>query len=258
MNFFQASGFIRYLIISKSRSGHGVHSPFVFDLVSRVFRNKINNDVVCCIEETRKRLLRDERIIEAEDHGTGQKLERLRKVSVIARNSAIPQKYGILLSRLASEYGRGAVLELGTSLGISTMYLAAGSPASRVYTVDACGECQSVAYENYRKAGFTNIENITGTFDLVLPGLSGIRPGFVFIDGDHRKEALLENFSILAEQADPETVIAIDDIYLSRGMSDAWNDIKQHANVSFTVDVFRMGLVFFKKGITRNSYVIRY
>lgn len=260
MNIFQVKSFIRYLILSRHRKGHGIHSPFVFDLVSRVFRNKISRDVVCSIETVRKRLQRNYTTINVNDFGAGGSRKKNRKVSEIAHNSAIPKKYGILLSNLAFEYGRGTILELGTSLGISAMYMAAGNDDSIVYTIDGCSECHAIASENYIQTGILNIQNITGSFDSVLPDVVGtsIKPGFIFIDGDHRKEALLRNFSLIAENAGSETVIAIDDIYHSREMNEAWNEICNDENVSFTIDVFRMGIVFFRKGMTRNSYIIRY
>lgn len=262
MNFYQASKYLEYLVFSGHRKGHGIHSPFIFDIVSKIFRNKTQSEIVCKIEKIRKKLLHNQKLINVNDLGAGQyrNSSKTRKVSDIAKYSAVPQKYGILLSNLAAEFGSHSIIELGTSLGISAMYLAASCPEGRVYSVEGCGECAELAKENLEEAGFLNVNVINASFDSVLPGFAaeGIKPGMVFIDGNHRKEPTLRYFEQLAEISGEKTVFVIDDIYYSREMSEAWTEIKHSANVSATIDIFRMGIVFLNRNVTRNHYKIRY
>ena len=262
MIFFRAVKYLRYIFLARHRRGHGIHSPFIFDLVSRVFRNKTDGHVVCNIEKVRKRLLSDRRLLTINDLGSGKdrRTTNIRKVSEIARNSPVPSKYGQLLSNLASEFGKSAILELGTSIGISTMYISNGSPESVIYTIEGSDEIALIAVRNFTEAGLNNIISLIGSFDEMLPVVfgKGIKPGMVFIDGDHRKEAVLRYFSKIAEVSDNNTVIVIDDIYHSREMEEAWNVIKLNENVSVTVDVFRMGIVFFRRGINHHNYIVRY
>lgn len=261
MNFHQLLEYVEYLLFSRHEKGHGIHSPLVYDLVSRVFRNKIHSGIVLRIEMIRKRLLKDHRVININDLGAGQdRRSKQRKVSEIVRYSAINKKYGTLLSNLASEFGKPSILELGTSFGISSMYMAASSPDSTVYTIEGCAECAAVAAENFREAGLTNIVQFTGSFDKVIPEVikKAISPGLIFIDGNHRKEPTLKYFFQLSEAYDGEFVIVIDDIHYSKGMAEAWETIKYSANVSATIDIFRMGIVFVGSKITRNHYSIRY
>jgi predicted O-methyltransferase YrrM len=262
MNFFHASKYVEHLILSQNRKGHGIHSPFVFDLVSRIFRNKTGNDVVCSIEKIRKQLISDRREITVNDLGSGpaKRKKSIRKVSDIAKYSAIPAKYGRLMYNMASEFGKNEIVEFGTSLGISTMYLASGAPSSKVYTMEGCAECAKIAAENFNTAGLDNITLMTGAFESSLPILKGknIKPGLVFIDGNHKREPVLSYFNEMAEISGNETVIVIDDIYDSPGMEEAWNEIKKHPRVSVTVDIFRMGMVFFREGIVHNHYKISY
>ena len=261
MNFFRIK-YLRYLLFSRHRSGHGIHSPFLFDLVSRVFRNKTDHHVVLMIENIRKKNISDDRIISVTDLGAGSSRMKSssRKVSDIVRCSAVPEKYGILLWRMAKESGHRDIVELGTSAGISTMYLACGSPDSAVYTIEGCQATAEIAGENFKMAGIKNITLLTGSFDDNLPELSEkqVRPGLVFIDGNHRKEPTVRYFMQMADISDKETVIIIDDIHSSGEMEEAWLAIKKHERVSLTVDIFRMGFVFFREGINRFDYVIRY
>jgi len=262
MIFFRAIKYLKYILLSKHRKGHGIHSPFVFDLISRVLRNKIDPDIVFSIEKVRKRLISDNRSIIVKDLGSGsEKLKtNLRKVSDIARYSPIPRKYGVFLSNMATEFGEPLIVELGTSLGISTMYMATACTSAIVNTVEGCPATSEIAKENFTEAGIRNIEVFTGSFDEVLPVIitSNNKPGLVYIDGDHRKEPVINYFSHIAEISDSKTVIIIDDIHYSREMEEAWNEIKKYDKVSLTIDIFRMGIVFFREGISYNNYIIRY
>ena len=262
MIFFKATKYLKYILFSRYRNGHGVHSPFVYDLVSRVFRNKTDPDIVCYIEKVRKRLISDRRSIIVKDLCSGsEKLEtNLRKVSDIARYSSVPVKYGVLLSNLAAEFGKPLIVESGTSFGINTMYLAASCPDTIVYTIDDCPSTAEIAKQNFNKAELYNIKIFTGSLDEFLPEITntGINPGLVFIDGNHQREPVVNYFNRIAKISDNKTVIIIDDIYYSREMEEAWNEIKQNEKVSITVDIFRLGIVFFREGINHNDYIIRY
>jgi len=262
MIFFGASKYLKYILLSRHKKGHGIHSPFIFDLVSRVFRNKIDYDIVCSIRKVRKRLISDRRSIVVNDLGAGSEKFKtnIRKVSDIARYSPIPAKYGALLSNLASEFGKPFIVELGTSFGISTMFMAAYCPDVMVYTIEGCPAIAEIADQNFNDAGLTNIKLLTGSFDEALPLVAetGIKPGLVFIDGNHRKDPVLKYFNHMAELSDNKTVIVIDDIYYSKEMEEAWAEIKLNERISVTVDIFRMGIVFFRDGISHHDYTIRY
>jgi len=262
MNLSLALKYLNYLLFSRHGKGHGIHSPFIFSIVSGVFRNKIDPDVVLTIESIRKKNLSDARTINILDLGAGSSMmkKNIRRVSEIARYSSVPVKYGVLLARMAAEFGKPAVVEFGTSLGISTMYLASGCPESVIYTMEGCQETALIARDNFNDAGLRNIKLLTGSFDSLLPEIKNlkVKPGLVFIDGNHREEPLMKYFSTMSDISGPETVIIIDDIHTSEEMESAWNRIRQHENVSFTVDIFRMGMVFLRKGISHIDYIIRY
>jgi predicted O-methyltransferase YrrM len=254
--------YLRYILLSHHKRGHGIHSPFVYDLVSRIFRNKIDPGIVSIVEGARRRMIADTRSINIHDLGSGSKLagSTEKRVSDIARRSPVSPKYGALLSNMAAEFGKPFILELGTSLGISTMYMAASCKNSPVSTIEGSPEIASVARQNFKDAGLINITLLEGSFDEVLPQLaaSGVKPGLVFIDGNHRREPVLRYFKEIAEMSDNSTVIIIDDINYSKEMAEAWEEIKLNEKVSVTIDIFRMGILFFREGINHNNYIIRY
>ncbi len=254
--------YMGYLMFSGHWKGYGIHSPFVFDVVSRIMRNKTDRDIVLKIENIRKKNLSDDRVISIQDLGAGSSKMKnnLRRVSDITAYSAVSRKYGRLLSNMASEFGKPDIVELGTSLGISTLYLATACPDSTIYTIEGCSATAKIADENFKSFGINNVNLIQKSFDEAIPDIyrKSVKPGLVFIDGNHRKEPTLKYFEQLADMSDNKTVIIIDDIHSSGEMEEAWTLIKNYEKVTITIDIFRMGLVFFKKGMSRYNYVIRY
>jgi predicted O-methyltransferase YrrM len=262
MIFSRTLKLLNYYMFSGHRKGHGIHSPFIFTLISEVFRNKIDPNVVLTVESIRKKNLSDTRTIDVLDLGAGSSRmkNKTRSVSEIARYSSVPHKYGVLLASMASEFGKPAIVEFGTSLGISTLYMASGCPEAVVYTMEGCPETGRKATENFNEAGLKNIKLMNGSFEVLLPEFKkmNLRPGLVFIDGNHREEPLMKYFNTMADISTSDTVVIIDDIHSSEEMENAWGNIKQHEDVTFTIDIFRMGLVFFRGGMQHIDYTIRY
>jgi len=262
MSFYIIKKYLHYKLFSSHKRGHGIHSPFVFELIEKVFRNKTVPVVVLDIEKRRDQLKADKRLISVNDLGKGSKRIKgnLRKISDIAKYSSTPAKFGRILTNLAASFGDRGILELGTSLGISTMYLAAGQREGRVHTIEGCSETLSVARENFANCGFNGIKSYSGSFDEMIPEFCKERltPGVVFIDGDHRKESVIRYFEKVKEFTDDRSVIIFDDIYASSEMGEAWEIIKKDKRTSISIDIFRFGIVFFRSGMTRSDYVIRY
>ncbi len=262
MDYSAIWSFIRYFIFARHRRGHGIHSPFVFNLVSKVFRNKTDPAIVFNIESIRKELLSSPASVCVNDLGAGPERVKtnIRKVSDIARYSSVPRKYGILLSNLSAEFGKPAILELGTSLGISAMYMASSATDITVHTIEGCSATAAIASANFLKAGIDNIKIYNEPFDKVVPRLKNEMPspGLVFIDGNHRKEPVVRYCREIARFTGDQTVIVIDDIHMSEEMESAWKEVMKMEKVTLAIDIFRMGLLFFSKGLNGGYYTIRY
>jgi predicted O-methyltransferase YrrM len=265
MIFRRALKYLNYKLLSKHREGHGIHSPFVFDLINRVLRNNIDADIVNTIEKIRRKLIADKRIISFLDLGSGSD-KRSRKpekrsvgISEIASRSPVTPKYGAFLAKMAKEFGDPLIIELGTSFGISTMYMAAACKNVKILTIEGSSEIAQIARQNFIEAGLKNISLIEGSFEEIISDFTDdMKPGMVFIDGNHRKKPVIQYFNKIADISGRGTVVIIDDINYSSEMEEAWKEIKLHEKVSVTIDIFRMGICFFREGINPNNYVIRY
>lgn len=241
---------------------HGVHSPFVFDLYHQVILHDGNYYTYPLLEALRKELLQNDRTILVTDFGAGPKagLKKERKISYIARTSAKPAKYAQLLFRLLNRFKPKVVFDLGTSLGITTSYLAKGNQEAQVYTFEGCPAIAAEAKANFHKLKIQNVQQAIGNLDETLPQqLKAVSQlDFVFFDGNHRYEPTMRYFEACLEKHHEDSVFVLDDIYWSADMTRAWQEIKQHPQVLQTVDLFYIGLVFFRKSQPKEHFTLLY
>lgn len=253
--------YIGFLLTSRGKRGFGIHSPFVFNLVTRVFNGQAHRSSFRAIEQQRKRLRSDNRTIEIKDFGTGLRgtKKSVRKISVIAKTSLKSPKQARLLFRLAQHVHAENILEIGSSLGITTSYLSKVSKEKTVFTLEGCPNISVLAKQTFDKLCISNIELVTGEFGQTLPKVLNQMPApdFIFFDGNHQKESTIQYFELCNAYKHEGTVFVFDDIYLNPGMKEAWKIIKNHPEVSVTIDVFYMGLVFFRKGLSKQNFKVR-
>ena len=204
--FQLAKKYLHYYITASNGKGHGIHSPFVFDFIKNVLRDKRQYDWYDIIETGRKKLLKQPAQIEVEDFGAGSAVIKTNKrmVKDIAASSLKSKKYAQLLYRIVKYYKPETIVELGTSFGVTTSYLAAGNTRGKVYTVEGSPAIAEIARKTFESVDLKNIELTTGDFNDTLSALL-IKLNTVdlaFIDGNHRKEPTLNYFKQLFNQLD--------------------------------------------------------
>lgn len=251
--------YLRHQIIAQSLDA--VHPPFLFELYSEVIRNRHPYYAFLKIEALRNVLLNSNEILETIDLGAGSHLlsSKRKKVSDIAKSYAKRPLYAQLLFRLANHFKSKNILELGTSLGLSSLYLAMQNSKARVITLEGDPQTAAYARRNFERMRVNNIEVVTGHFDDTLQkALHRLgKVDLVFFDGNHRKAPTLAYFHECLKHADEQTVFIFDDIHWSRGMQEAWEEIGQHERVTSTADLFHIGLVFFRKELTKQHFILR-
>ncbi|UAY52434.1 O-methyltransferase [Ferruginibacter albus] len=261
--FKLAKKYLHYYFTASNGKGHGVHSPFVFDFIIKVLQDKEQYDCYQQIEVVRKQLISNTQIIHVDDFGAGSTVmkQNERKVSDIARSSLKPKKYAQLLFRIIQYYKPQTIVELGTSLGITTSYLALGNDNATVYTCEGAPAVASIAEQNFDQLKVKNIEIAQGNFDETLPSvLTKIKNiDFAFVDGNHRKEPTLKYFHQLLQYSGDHTILIFDDIHWSKEMEEAWHEIQQHEAVTLTIDLFFIGIVCMKTDFkVKQHFSIRY
>lgn len=261
-NAFRMSvGYILHQITSGNH--HDAHSPFLYSLLTEGIYAKENNTQFNVIEERRKSLLKDNTSITVTDFGAGSSINNKpvqRTAKEITSRFAKSPGFCRLLFRIVKFMKPGIIVELGTSMGLSTMYLAAGNPESKVYSLEGCPETARRAIQNFEACGYTNISCITGDFDATLDPLlkkTG-KVDLLFIDGNHTYEATLRYFRMVLPWLSSKSVIIFDDINWSSGMQKAWNEIISGKEVTLSVDFYIVGLTFFDTALSKQHFKMRY
>jgi predicted O-methyltransferase YrrM len=261
--FQLAKKYIRYWLTAANGKGHGVHSPFVFDFIKFVLRDK--KDYYCYgpIEQLRQQLLQNSDVIEVEDFGAGSTVikSNRRVVKAMAASSLKPKKFAQLLFRIVNKYQPQTIVELGTSFGITTSYLASGNNKALVYTCEGAASIAHIAQQNFSALGLNNIILLQGDFAKTLPVLldSLQQIDLAFVDGNHRKAPTLNYFEQLLPKTTAQSILIFDDIHWSAEMEEAWAAIKAHPAVTLTIDLFFIGLVFVNEDFkVKQDFVVRF
>ena len=287
---YRAKSWLRHQLTAWNTGGEGVHSPYLFEWVRMVMMDKNAYYIWGEIERCREKMLRDERELEFVDYGSAIKSRSLesgseavcrleyrdtRRVRDIARRSLAKRKYAQMLSRLVNwlgashslENGSGTacslefrgltIVELGTSLGVTTAYMAAMDSRNRVVTFEGCEAVANIAKENWKALNINNIECRVGKIDAEQLTRDIEHLDVAFIDANHTYEGTCKYFDILAGKVREKSVIVVDDIHHSEEMEKAWKTICADERVTSTIDLYQMGLVFFDKHYWKRNYKMR-
>lgn len=258
LQFF--TDYLKHQLTAKTR--HGTHSPFVYKLADEVIYDFSAKSEYKDIEAQRKKLLNDRQLIEVTDLGTGSLLKqnRLKKIRQITKRSLKSSRLAQLVYRIAHSCKPTNVIELGTGLGLTTAYLSKAQPSVEILTMEGCPQTANIACRAFNDLGLKNITVQVGDFNDLLPKVlaATTKLDFVLIDGNHTKEATLNYFEWCLPKATEETLLIVDDIYWSKEMKEAWKEIKAHPKVAITVDLFWIGLVFFRKGQAKEHFKLKF
>ena len=248
----------------RSKGAHGIHSPFIFELYTKVIACKKHYHFWEELAFVRGNFLKNEQTINIMDYGAGSKLLKgkkgnRRKIKHIVKYSVSSPKKSQLLFKLIDWFKPAIALELGTSLGINTLYMASASRNTHLFSLEACPRHVEIARNLVYSYSF-NIEIILGKIECTLPVLLNKLSilDFIFFDANHTYQSTFQYFKWCVEKINPESIMVIDDIYWSEEMKKVWKEIQKHPKVHLTIDLFDIGLVFFRKKQEKEHFLLRY
>ncbi len=250
--------YIKYLFLSKSK--YSIHSPFVYDFVTKGLEPSISVEYSQKLNAFRNDLLDDNTVIEVSDFGAGSKVfkSNQRKICKIAKYASISKNKANLLQKIICYFKPIQILELGTSLGIGSAAMRIVAPHAKISSIEGCPQTASKAKEYFQKHQVKNISILTGKFSSLLPKLCQKNTfDLIYFDGNHQKKATLEYFNTALQSIHNDSLFIFDDIHWSTGMEEAWNSIKKHSKVTLSIDLFHIGIVFFRKEQVKQDFVIR-
>ena len=267
---YRVRTWLRHYLTAWNTGGEGVHSPYLFEWVRMVMSDKHAYRIWNDIERVRAQMLASKEVVEFVDYGSGKRLlgenvrnERL--VREIAKGSLAKAKYAQMLFRLVNWLGHQlrkddeglTIVELGTSLGVTTAYMAGVDARDKVYTYEGCEAVAKIARNNWETLGINNIECRIGAINGEILKDCLERVDIAFVDANHTYVASLEYFNVLADKVHEKSVIVMDDIYHSEEMEKVWEEICKDERVTTTIDLYQMGLVFFDKHYWKRNYRMR-
>lgn len=252
-----------FLYRLRAVNAHGIHSPFVFEFYNAVLKDKRDNKTLPATQ-IRKALLKDKTKIEIQDFGAGyygkEKPVVLKSIGYVARSSARSGKEGRMLYRLSAFLKPQQILELGSNLGLSAIYLKIGNSEAKFTGIEGSPALAKLCEINMRKAGIqSGYQFIAEEFDAALNNINWkeYTPDLVFIDGNHKYEPTLRYFKLLSAKVKPGSCIVLDDIYWSEGMAKAWKEICSHPECTVTIDAYHLGFCFINKNQAKEHFILK-
>ena len=237
---------------------HSLHSPFLFNLYTKTIKKQVVLEDFNAIEQVRQQLIHSKEKITVNQLGANSKVNNqlVRPISAIARKGITSAAINKLLFKLIRDFECKHIIELGTSFGINTMYMATNSQV-KVYSFEGCQNTAGIARKHFDELGYSNIELIIGNIDETLPQFihqSMAKIDLVFMDANHKLEPTLNYFNQLLKLCHNQSIIIIDDIYWSPEMTKAWQKLKDHPQVTTSVDLYELGLLFFRPELEKAHF----
>ncbi len=254
--FHQLKSYLHYWFLNVDE--HSLHSPFFYDFYTKVLSAPTEPLVVA--ETLRLNLLTSKLVVTVNDLGAGAVLNSpTRSVKDIARSSLSTQQFSALYARTIEHFQCKHILELGTSLGINTLYLAHATGVT-VTSFEGASTLAEIAKDTFKFSDVSNIRVLEGDIATTLPLYLNKAPkiDFAFVDANHRYAAVIRNFELLLKASHDKTILVFDDIHMDAGMEKAWGEIKSHELVYATADLFRCGFVFLDPSLNRQHWILRF
>ena len=252
--------YLVYALTARHVNGHDVHSPLVFEFITELLEDNRRFYSFSAIEAQRSKLLASTQHIQVRDFGAGANRPQQRRIATIARRALVKPAFGQLYFKMINHYKSLRILELGTSLGISSAYLATANSKAQVISLEGCPETAAQAAALHQRLGIHNVAIRVGNFSEqlkpALESLNGV--DFVYFDGNHQYQPTVDYFEACLPYAHSGSVFVFDDIRWSSEMRRAWQYICSHHNVVLTIDLFFVGLVFFKAHTARQHFVVKH
>lgn len=243
----------------KSNTRHGTHSPFVYEFLEKVLYDRTLYQDYKKLDELILKLRSDDRALSFQDPGAGSKGSQ-KRVSDIAKRASASKNQSRLLYRIAKYYKPENILELGTNLGVGAASIMLGNPSAKLTTIEGVSNLRQLALENFEELKIEGINSIEGNFDEVLEAYLSTAPKFdlVYMDGNHRYEPTLRYFDLISNKLHNDSWVILDDIHWSTEMEKAWTEITSREEVKVSIDLFRSGILLFRKEMTKEDFVIRF
>jgi predicted O-methyltransferase YrrM len=243
----------------KSSNQHGIHSPFVYDLITKCFYDKTPFSAYHNLKALRNKLIYNQDLVKIKHYSEASKVfqSNHQKISTIVKCEGSSYKKQKQLYRITNYFKPKNVLELGTSVGLGSAAMAIASNNSIIKTVEVNKNISDIAKKVFKSYQLKNIQIDTSSFKDFFKKSNYENLDLVYLDGTCDKESTIENFNSLLKHSHNESVFIINNIYWSKEMTEAWNIIKKQKEITVSIDTFYWGFLFFRKEQPKQHFTIR-
>ena len=239
---------------------HGVHSPLVFELTDQVLSPKNTALEFAVLLDVRKQLLKNFNEIEVQDFGAGSRKSKgsKRRICDIAKSALAPKAQAEAFFKIARKFQPETIVEMGTSLGLTTLYFSKALPNAQILTLEGSPEIAAFANQLFIQEKASNITLHIGEFSSTIPTILGLgkKIDLLYIDGNHRYDATMRYIDVFREKLSENALIILDDIYWSKEMTTAWQELIARKEYSLSLDFYHFGILFLEKRMTKEHFVL--
>lgn len=251
--------FVEYFL--KVVDQHSLQAPFAYKFYTQLIRAIKHSAGIGKIEEIRESMLKDQTVISGHDYGAGSRIickNKVKTVSSIAQTGISSKKDCIFLSEVANIIRPGTCIELGSSLGIATAYLSKVDSVQAIYSFEGNKMLATMTRDMLKQLNVGNTKIIHGNIDVELPRILDHidHLDFALIDANHTEKALLSYYNMLCQKMSDDGIIIVDDIRWSIEMYFAWKKLVNMKEVMLSMEFLNKGLLFFKKGVCKQHYIL--
>jgi len=254
--FYSLFAYIKHYFSAKN--AHGLHSPYVFDFYNHILHSEYDYYTFSTLEREYNLLIHNNQEIEIEDFGEGAKTKGKyykKKIAEIAKSSTSKELVRKVLFQLANLHQCNKMLEIGTSLGFGSAYLAHARPRAEIITLEGAAEIAKIANQNHEKLLIQNVKIMVGEFSETLPKSTENQAfDLIYFDGNHNKKATLNYFEHCMKHKHDKSIFVFDDIYWSKEMTEAWEIIIMHPEVTRSIDFYHAGIIYFDKNLQKEHF----
>lgn len=255
--FWKTIQFLKYYF--RAKLPNKISDPEILNLLKNFLNLNQRKTIYNEIENLRVSAGQDNSKIDFYELGAKRQFKRSKRIKDILSKSVSPKQKCELLQNISKKAGEGVIVEIGTSLGFVSAYLAIGNSEKSVFTFEGNPTIVDFANRMHKNLNINNVFIVNGDFEDTLDkNLSKINLiSFAFIDGNHQENATIRYFEKVLKKCNEDSIIVLDDIYWSKAMNQAWNKIKRYEQVSASIDLFQIGIVFLKSSLHGNFTVIK-
>ncbi|MFN0049257.1 MAG: O-methyltransferase [Cytophagales bacterium] len=252
--------YIKYFFRAKDE--HFIQAPFLYHFYLKVLKNASQNADFQLVEIIRKQLFKNNSAVGNFDLGAGTRTNvNSKSVRKLAHTSISSPKKCRLLFNIIQYFNYSTIVEVGTSLGVATAYLAMANEKAKIFSLEGNKDLIREAEKVKKALNLGNIEFILGNFDQTLPELLNNQKekiDFVFLDGNHQFEPTIKYFELMLPHLHDNSILIIDDIYWSEEMTKAWATICSNLLVTISLDLYSLGILFFSTKYSKQHFVLKY